>query len=265
MRLDLRTIEFAESQNPAPLYRAGGTTRRPSRAHTKRWRCGFVTTTRRHRRSGLKSARSKAPMKTFGSCLTEFRSISVAVPCGMTMDGLPVAVKHQHNRLVQDVGHKAFGLCSGVCSLLRHGTASETGCLARFCSRSSGFRDRRAPDYATRQIAPSAFARIAIGKTLSPGAGKLPSSDYFSEGLDFAVFYGPTELSGRSKNPWRWGIPPPKAGRVRVITAQIGRNIGHWNLRHGRRRMGEEPEPPDRIPPAAASLNFLDSIQPPPT
>jgi hypothetical protein len=29
--------------------------------------------------------------------------------------------------------------------------------------------------------------------------------------------------------------------------------------------MGEEPEPPDRIPPAAASLNFLDSIQPPPT
>src|SRR6266446_3853695 len=26
------------------------------------------------------------------------------------------------------------------------------GCLARFCSRSFGFRDRRAPDYTTRQL-----------------------------------------------------------------------------------------------------------------
>src|SRR5690348_1187597 len=28
----------------------------------------------------------------------------------------------------------------------------EIGCLAWFCSRSSGFRDRRAPDYTTRQM-----------------------------------------------------------------------------------------------------------------
>ena len=28
----------------------------------------------------------------------------------------------------------------------------EIGCLARFCSRSSGVRDRRAPDYATRHL-----------------------------------------------------------------------------------------------------------------
>src|SRR5438552_4665377 len=54
---------------------------------------------------------------------------------------------------------------SGVCSLLighanpGHffgfwvlGLGFISGCLARFCSESFGFRDRRAPDYATRQL-----------------------------------------------------------------------------------------------------------------
>src|SRR5947207_13993393 len=49
----------------------------------------------------------------------------------------------------------------GVCSLLvfywllviEHWSFAEgVGCLAWFCSRSSGVRDRRTPDYATRQL-----------------------------------------------------------------------------------------------------------------
>ena len=47
------------------------------------------------------------------------------------------------------------------------------GCLARFCSRSSSFRDRRAPDYATRQLRSRSgkYGAVNFGPTL-----RLPQS-----------------------------------------------------------------------------------------
>ena len=44
-----------------------------------------------------------------------------------------------------------------------------TGCLAWFCSRSSGFRDRRAPDYTTRQM-----EMVARGGSAPPISGCRP-------------------------------------------------------------------------------------------
>src|SRR5439155_27208902 len=101
-------------------------------------------------------------------------------------------------------------------------------------------------------ILSSALARRAIGNApfteRTPPVGNLPPPDNGSENLDFTAFESPEELPGRTQNPW--GISAPKAGRSRVITAQTGRNAGDWNHRHSHRKMGEEPEPPDRIPPA---------------
>src|SRR2546428_161416 len=83
----------------------------------------------------------------------------------------------------------------------------------------------------SRPILSSALARRAIGRTpltvRTPPVGKLPPPDYGPENLDFTAFQGPEELSDCTKNPWR--IPSPKANRYRVITAQTGRNAGHWH------------------------------------
>src|SRR6266568_8139517 len=99
-------------------------------------------------------------------------------------------------------------------------------------------------------ILSSALARRAMGSAplteRTPPVGKLPPPDCGPENLDFAALQSTKELSSRTQNPW--GISASKAGRSRVITAQTGRNVGHWNHRHGRRKMGEKPEPPDRSP-----------------
>ena len=50
------------------------------------------------------------------------------------VDGLPVAVEHQHGRFVQDVGHKSY---CGVCSSLN-------GCLAWTCTKTVGVKTRYA-------------------------------------------------------------------------------------------------------------------------
>ena len=45
-----------------------------------------------------------------------------------------------------------YGACAPGCLFFVGACARwKIGCLAWFCSKSSGFRDRRAPDYATRQ------------------------------------------------------------------------------------------------------------------
>src|SRR5438876_1121273 len=64
----------------------------------------------------------------------------------------------------------------GVCSLLvilkianrQSQIENEDGCLAWFCSRSSGVRDRRTPDYATRQWSPGKvlpLRLLGVGQT----------------------------------------------------------------------------------------------------
>src|SRR5438552_15442255 len=100
-------------------------------------------------------------------------------------------------------------------------------------------------------ILSSALARSAIGRTpltvRTPPVGNLPPPDYSTEILDFTAFQSPEALPSRTQN--HWGISEPKAGRSRAITAKTGRNVGHWSDRHGRREMGEEPEPADRRAP----------------
>src|SRR5882762_6023220 len=84
----------------------------------------------------------------------------------------------------------------GVCSLLvfywlsviDHWSFAEgVGCLAWFCSRSSGVRGRRTPDYATRQWSPGKVLPLRLlgvgqtryyfttGQKLSAGAGIAPA------------------------------------------------------------------------------------------
>src|SRR5213595_410271 len=80
----------------------------------------------------------------------------------------------------------------------------------------------------------------------TPPVGILPPPNYCSENLDFTAFEGAEELPSCTENPW--GIFAAKAGRSWLIKAKTGRNVRHWNHRHSRRKMGEEPEPPDQIP-----------------
>src|SRR5207302_3093402 len=66
--------------------------------------------------------------------------------------------------------------------------AGKIGCLAWFCSRSSGVRDRRTPDYATRQWSPGKVLPLRLlgvgqtryyfttGRKLAAGDGFAPST-----------------------------------------------------------------------------------------
>src|SRR5438445_9149036 len=60
---------------------------------------------------------------------------------------------------------------------------SETGCLAWFCSRSSGVRDRRTPDYATRQWSPGKVLPLRL---LGVGQTRY----YFTTGRKLAAWAG---------------------------------------------------------------------------
>src|SRR5437667_9298630 len=85
----------------------------------------------------------------------------------------------------------------GVCSLLHlhwllvivyWPSAEGAGCLSWFCSRSSGVRDRRTPDYATRQWSPGKVLPLRLlgvgqtryyfttGRKLAAGDGFAPST-----------------------------------------------------------------------------------------
>src|SRR2546427_3080469 len=59
----------------------------------------------------------------------------------------------------------------------------EIGCLAWFCSRSSRFRDRRTPDYATRQWSPGKVLPLRL-----LGVGQTRS--YFTTGRKFVAGAG---------------------------------------------------------------------------
>src|SRR5580765_854587 len=80
-------------------------------------------------------------------------------------------------------------------------------------------------------ILSSALARRAMGNApltdRTPPVGNLPAPNNCSEHLDFTAFESPEELSSHTQNPGR--IPPSKAGRSGLITAQTGRNAGHWH------------------------------------
>src|SRR5437773_12488288 len=99
----------------------------------------------------------------------------------------------------------------------------------------------------------SALARRAIGSApltdRTPPVGYLPPHNSHSETTKFRAFQAVTELPGQPKYSWR--APPQEANRSVSVHDATGQTAWTWNHRYRHREMGEEPEPPDRIPPTS--------------